>query len=152
MASHLLGMCLFKAFVQGKSYLSLVEEKELVLTTLNGFPSSWDVFVQGICARKKLPKFDTLWTNCTQDEARLIPKMQKTNDEENQALTAHARKEKGRKFTKNINRRSVSKNKKGMSKLRCYNCNQLGHYARNCTQENKKRKHHAIAATMDESP
>ena len=25
-----------------------VEEKELVLTTLNGFPSSWDVFVQGI--------------------------------------------------------------------------------------------------------
>ena len=33
------------------------EEKELVLTTLNGFPSSWDVFVQGICARKKLPKF-----------------------------------------------------------------------------------------------
>ena len=29
-----------------------VEEKELVLTTLNGFPSSWDVFVQG------LPKFD----------------------------------------------------------------------------------------------
>ena len=37
-----------------------VEEKEFVLTTLNGFPSSWDVFVQGICARKKLPKFDRI--------------------------------------------------------------------------------------------
>ena len=110
-----------------------VEEKELILTTLNGFPSSWDVFVQGICARKKLPKFDKLWTDCTQEEARLISKMQKTNDEENQALAAHARKGKGRKFTKNTDRRLVSENTKDMSKIRCYNCNQLGHYARNYT-------------------
>ena len=28
-----------------------IEDTELVLTTLNGFLSSWDVFVQGICAR-----------------------------------------------------------------------------------------------------
>ena len=52
-----------------------VEEKEHMLTTLNGFPSSWDVFVQGICTRKKLPKFDRIWTDCTQEEARLISKM-----------------------------------------------------------------------------
>ena len=63
-----------------------------MLTILNGFPSSWDWFVKGICARKKLPKFDKLWTDCTQEEARLISKMQKTNDEENIALVAHARK------------------------------------------------------------
>ena len=25
-----------------------IEEKELMLTTLNGFPSYWDVFVQGV--------------------------------------------------------------------------------------------------------
>ena len=78
--------------------------------------------------------------------------MQKTNDEKNQALAAHARKGKGRKFTKNTDRRLVSENTKDMSKIRCYNCNQLGHYARNYTQENKKRKHHANAANMDESP
>jgi hypothetical protein len=29
----------------------LVEDFELVTTTLNGFPSAWDLFVQGICAR-----------------------------------------------------------------------------------------------------
>ena len=85
-----------------------VEEKELVLTTLNGFPSSWDVFVQGICARKKLRYFDMLWTYCTQEEARLISKMQKMNDKENQELPFHTRKGKGINFTNNSNRRYVS--------------------------------------------
>ena len=72
------------------------------------------------------------------------------NDEENQALAAHARKGKGRKFTKNTNRRLVSENKKDISKIRCYNYNQLGHYARVCTQENKKMKHHAHIADNNE--
>jgi hypothetical protein len=39
-----------------------VDDAELVTTTLNGFPSSWYTFVQGICARRKFPKFDKLWT------------------------------------------------------------------------------------------
>ena len=38
-----------------------------------------------------------------------------------------------------------------MSKIKCYSCNQLGHYARDCTQVNKKRKDHANATDMDES-
>jgi len=71
-----------------------VDDAELVTTTLNGFPSSWDPFVQGICARGKLSKFDKLWTDCTYEESRLISKSQKTNDEENQALVAHVKKRK----------------------------------------------------------
>ena len=51
-----------------------VEDVELVTTTLNGFPPSWDPFVQGICARRKLPKFDKLWVDCSQEESRLISK------------------------------------------------------------------------------
>lgn len=35
-----------------------IEDYELVTITLNGFPPTWDAFVQGICARRKLPKFD----------------------------------------------------------------------------------------------
>ena len=129
-----------------------VEEKELVLITLNGFLSSWDVFVQGICARKKIPKFDKLWIYCTQEEARLISKMQKMNDEENQALASHVNKGKGKKVTKNTDRRPKLENKNDMSKIRNYNYNKLGHYARNCTQENKrgKRKHHAHMVDHDE--
>jgi hypothetical protein len=32
-----------------------VEDDEQVTTTLNGFPPSWDPFVQGICARRSYP-------------------------------------------------------------------------------------------------
>ena len=29
-----------------------VEEEEIVMTTFNGLPRSWDSFIQGICARR----------------------------------------------------------------------------------------------------
>ena len=35
----------------------LVEEAELVMTTMNGLPRSWDPFIKGICSRRKLMKF-----------------------------------------------------------------------------------------------
>ena len=46
-----------------------VEEGEIVMTTLNGLPRSWDSFIQGICARKKLIKFNRLWEECSQEQA-----------------------------------------------------------------------------------
>jgi glucose-6-phosphate isomerase len=41
-----------------------VEGEEMVMTTLNGLPRLWDAFIQGICSRKKLPKFSRLWEDC----------------------------------------------------------------------------------------
>ena len=38
-----------------------VENTEIVITTLNGLPRSWDSFIQGICFKKKLVKFSRLW-------------------------------------------------------------------------------------------
>jgi hypothetical protein len=37
-----------------------VEGVEMVKTTLDGLPRSWDAFIQRICLRKKLPKFSRL--------------------------------------------------------------------------------------------
>ena len=75
-----------------------VEEAELVMTTMNGLPRSWDPFIKGICSRRKLTKCNRLWDDCTQEEARLEAREEKLGDEENQALAAHARigKEQGR--------------------------------------------------------
>ena len=88
-----------------------IDDAELVTVTLNGFPPSWDPFVQGICARAELPKFDRLWTDCVQEEAKILSKnsLRRPHDEENQALAAHARKGKGRRNPnkKNIGGRST---------------------------------------------
>ena len=49
-----------------------LEEKDLVMTTLNGLPPSWESFIQTISGQTKLPKFDKLWEECTQEETRII--------------------------------------------------------------------------------
>ena len=67
----------------------IVEEVELVITTLNGLPRSPKSFIQGICSRMKLTKFSRLREECTQ-EARLVVIKEKMDDDENQALAAHA--------------------------------------------------------------
>ena len=129
-----------------------IDGVEIVTTTLNDFPSSWDASVQGIYARIKLPKFDKPWTDCTQEESRLISKSQKTNDEENQALVAHEQKRKERRNTSlKKTRRLVPDHKKDVSKIRCFNCKKLGHFSFQCPQGKGKRKHHAHVADMEES-
>ena len=42
-----------------------IENGEVVMTTLNGLPRSWDSFIQGICARRKLITFNKLWEECS---------------------------------------------------------------------------------------
>ena len=39
----------------------MVEEFEVVMTTLNGLLREWDSFIRGICARRKLTKLNKLW-------------------------------------------------------------------------------------------
>ena len=47
----------FTRVSQIKKQLEAVEEEvenaEVVITTLNGLPGSWDSFIQGMCARRK---------------------------------------------------------------------------------------------------
>ena len=62
------------------------------MTTLNGLPRSWDSFIQGICARRKLISFSRLQEECTQEEARLVTREEKMGATEDQALTVHTRK------------------------------------------------------------
>ena len=45
---------------QLESFEENVEEGEIVMTTLNGLPISWDLLIQGICARRKLISFRRL--------------------------------------------------------------------------------------------
>ena len=128
-----------------------VEYVELVTTTLIGFPPSWDPFVQGICARRKLPMFDKLWEDCSQEDSRFMSKKQKV-DEENQALATHVKKRKERE--EGSPRKSKKpRRKRDMSKVQCFNYRRMGHYAAQCPhkhEKEKKKKHHAHAADVEE--
>ena len=70
-----------------------VENAEIVMTTLNGLPRSWDSFIQWIYARKKLIKFSRLWEECSQEEARIVAQEENMGNEY-QALTIHTKKNK----------------------------------------------------------
>jgi hypothetical protein len=46
----------------------------------------------------------------------------------------------------------VPDKKKDVSKIRCYNCQNLGHFSYDCPQGKGKRKHQAHVAEEEESP
>ena len=62
----------------------MVEEAEVVMTTLNDIPREWDSFIKGICARRNLTKFIKLWEECVQEEGRLENREEKLNEDEDQ--------------------------------------------------------------------
>ena len=70
----------------------MVEEEEVVMTTLSGLPGEWDSFSKGICARIKLTKFNKLWEECVQEEGMIINIEEKLNDNEVQDLDTHTKK------------------------------------------------------------
>jgi hypothetical protein len=73
-----------------------MDKIELVKTSLNGFTKQWEVFVRGVVAREKLPDWERLWDDFTQEELRLDAtqaNQPKSEEEENVAL--HAKKSSG---------------------------------------------------------
>ena len=55
----------FTRVSQIKEQLEVVDEEvenaEIMMTTLNCLPRSWESSIQGICARKKVVNFSRLW-------------------------------------------------------------------------------------------
>ena len=137
-----------------------LEEKDLVMTTLNGLPPSWDSFIQTISGRTKLPKFDKLWPECTQEETRIAAcqRLHGTQPEENQTFISHAKKGKGRgRKSYNHNHQNKRSNPppdqknqtKDLSHIQCYRCKKYDHYASSYWSSHK-RKHEASTANVEE--
>jgi hypothetical protein len=131
----------------------VISDKELVTTILNGFPTFWIPFVQGVCARSKLHKFYKLWADCTHEESRLPNQQKRLIVDEEEALTAQKRKRSSfRTNNKEANSVRVPDKKKDVSKIRCYNRQKLGYFSYDCPQGKGKRKYQAHVVEEEESP
>jgi hypothetical protein len=82
--------------------------------------------------------------------------LQKPQDEGTQALTPHARKEKVRTNSRKKNTSEGSapaqRQKKDLSKIRCFNCNTFGHLPLNVLRKKRKGRQHASTTDVDENP
>jgi hypothetical protein len=108
----------------------------------------WVVFVEGIVARENLPKWDHLWDDFIQEETRrgyVQGSSSNGNDEENVALATKSKK-KSKKGSKGGNK-SKGEGKKDMSKVKCFACHKMGHYAGQCPN---KKKQTATSADVEE--
>ena len=139
-----------------------IENGEVVMTTLNGLPRSWDSFIQGICARRKLITFSRLWEECSKEEARLIAREEKMGNED-QALIAHTKNNKREhshhkkeKHHHQNQRDNLRRPRRDLSNVRCYTCDEKGHLSKDCPKnkkkKNKKKRHHAHTIEDDEPP
>jgi hypothetical protein len=78
----------------------IMSDRELVLSTLNNLPKHWEPFLQSINGREKLPTFDRLWTDCTQEELRLRNRGVEDSSDDNHALALQTKK--GGRFKRNF--------------------------------------------------
>ena len=76
-----------------------LDEDELVMTSLNGLTRSWDSFIQTLCARKESMKFDIVWEDSIQEEAK-VANREALLREDDQALATHTRRRKLSNFKK----------------------------------------------------
>ena len=91
---------------QFKEQLSAIgdtlDEDELVMTVLNGLTRPWDSSYR-LCARKESMKFDIVWEDCIQEEARVASR------EDDQVLAIHTKGRKQSNFKKGNHKPSKKK-------------------------------------------
>lgn len=92
--------------------------------------------------RGKLPDWERLWSDLMQEEIRRSIRdgsSSKDDDEENLALASNTRKGKGKvsHFESNY---SHGGKKGDKSKVRCFNCHEMGHYVTNFPSKKSKNR------------
>ena len=95
----------------------------MMSTALNAVLEDWEVFVKSILGRSSLLDWEELWATLRQEEIRRVTKAGsrgkgvriKKKEEEDVALASKGKQEK--------------RKKKYLSKVKCFHCGELGHYA-----------------------
>ena len=80
----------------------------------------------------------------------MISRKQKVYDEENQTLATQVKRKEREEGSPRKSKKP--RRKRDMSKVQCFNCRKMGHYAAQCPHKHdkEKKKHHAHAANAEE--
>ena len=117
----------------------IVHDEDLVSLALLGLLKSWHSYRESVNGRKKLPGWERLWSDLVQEEIRRSTRDSSSSmhDEENCALASKVKKGKEKGFLSESNSSNDGK-KVDKSKVRCFRCHELGHYATNCPKKKSK--------------
>ena len=137
-----------------------VSDSELVRTALFGVAPSWAIFVQAIVGRENMPSWDRLWDDFIQEEIRRRFTSGSTfvgvEVEENVALAAKGRgKGKSRKGPtgggtgRGAGRGTGRGGGKDLTKVKCWHCHEMGHYAVTCPEKKRKGKDPMVVASAE---
>lgn len=116
-------------------------DDDMVSLALPGLPNIWHSYQDSVNERGKLPDWEWLWSDLMQEEISKSTRdasSSKQDDEENIALASKERKGKGKASHPKSGSSHGGKNL-DKSKVRCFHCHEVGHYAMNCLQKKSKK-------------
>jgi hypothetical protein len=119
-----------------------VEDDDLVQAAIDGLPAIWGVFLASVNGRETQPNFARLWHDCLEEEGRM------NSRKDFPVLQEHALAAKNKRWKKFPKSKGKGKKPTGklshlnphLSKVNCYNCGKLGHYARECRNPPAQQK------------
>ena len=132
---------------------ALTEEDDFVGVAIDGLPDSWSSFISSVCGRGQSPSFEGFWHDCIEEESRLQRRLGSSSKVGEKDLVLSAKFKKGKK-----SRGKKPQKDSNLSHIRCFRCDQLGHYAKDCKKfpsqgkrggKSKRKKLHNFVAVQE---
>ena len=132
---------------------ALTEEDDFIGAAINRLPDSWASFISFVYGRGQSPSFEGFSHDYIEEENRLQRRFGSSSKAGEKDLVLSTKFKKGKK-----SRGKKPQKDSNLSHIRCFQCDQLGHYAKDCKKfpsqgkrggKSKRKKFHALAVVEE---